>query len=43
MLRAVDVLTMRGAQIQEATAFLTSHVFRRFDLPAILPESRTSS
>jgi RNA polymerase sigma-70 factor (ECF subfamily) len=38
--RAVDVLTLRGAQIQEITAFLTPDAFRGFDLPAILPESR---
>ena len=37
--RAVDVLTLRGAQIQEITAFLTPDAFRSFDLPAILPES----
>ena len=41
--RAVDVLTLRGAQIQEITAFLTPDAFRRFDLPGILPESGTNS
>jgi RNA polymerase sigma-70 factor (ECF subfamily) len=40
--RAVDVLTLRGAQIQEITAFLTPDAFRRFDLPAILPASGTN-
>ncbi len=40
--RAVDVLTLRGAQIQEITAFLTPDAFGSFDLPAILPESGTS-
>jgi hypothetical protein len=40
--RAVDVLTLHGAQIQEITAFLTPDAFRGFDLPAILPESGTS-
>ena len=30
----VEVLTLRGAQIQELTAFLTPDVFRAFDLPA---------
>jgi RNA polymerase sigma-70 factor (ECF subfamily) len=34
MPRAVDVLTLRGAQIQEITAFLTPDAFRGFDLPA---------
>jgi hypothetical protein len=28
------VLTLRGAQIQEITAFLTPDAFRGFDLPA---------
>ena len=37
MPRAVDVLTMRGAQIQEITAFLTPEAFRDFGLPATLP------
>ena len=35
--RAVDVLTLRGAHIQEITAFLTPAAFRGFDLPAVLP------
>ena len=35
--RAVDVLTLRGARIQEITAFLTPEVFQGFDLPAVLP------
>jgi RNA polymerase sigma-70 factor (ECF subfamily) len=43
MPRAVDVLTLRGAQIQEITAFLPPDAFRSFDLPAILPESGTNS
>ncbi|HKB29888.1 MAG TPA: sigma-70 family RNA polymerase sigma factor [Streptosporangiaceae bacterium] len=41
--RAVDVLTLRGEQIQEITAFLTPDAFRGFDLPASLPEPGTSS
>jgi hypothetical protein len=40
--RAVDVLTLRGAQIQEITAFLSPYAFRGFDLPAILPEPGTT-
>jgi RNA polymerase sigma-70 factor, ECF subfamily len=36
MLRALDVLTLRGAQIQQITAFLTPDAFRGFDLPAHL-------
>ena len=43
MPRAVDVLTLRGAQILEITAFLTPDAFRGFDLPAILPEPGTNS
>jgi RNA polymerase sigma-70 factor (ECF subfamily) len=43
MPRAVDVLTLRGAQIQEITAFLTLDAFRSFDLPDMLPEPRTIS
>jgi RNA polymerase sigma-70 factor, ECF subfamily len=43
MPRAVDVLTLRGAQIQQITAFLTPDAFRNFDLPAILPASGTNS
>jgi hypothetical protein len=37
------VLTLRGAQIQEITAFLTPDVFPSFDLPTILPASGTNS
>jgi RNA polymerase sigma-70 factor (ECF subfamily) len=40
--RAVDVLTLRGAQILEITAFLTPDAFRGFGLPANLAESGTS-
>jgi RNA polymerase sigma-70 factor, ECF subfamily len=40
--RAVDVLTLRGAHIQEITAFLTPHAFRSLDLPATLPEPGTN-
>ncbi len=36
MPRAVDVLTLRGAQIQQITAFLTPDAFRGFDLPTRL-------
>src|SRR5580693_2236110 len=43
MPRAIDVLTLHGAQIQEITAFLTPDAFRGFDLPAILDESGTNS
>ena len=43
MPRAIDVLTLRGAQIQEITAFLTPAAFPSFDLPAILPASGTNS
>ena len=43
MPRAVDVLTLRGAQIQQITAFLTPGAFRGFDLPAILPGSGNNS
>src|SRR5712691_12003415 len=39
MPRAVDVLTLRGAQILQITAFLTPEAFRSFDLPAILANS----
>ena len=31
--RAIDVLTLRGTQIQAITAFLTADAFRTFDLP----------
>ncbi len=41
--RAVDVLTLRGGQIQEITAFLTPAAFPGFGLPASLPEPRTES
>jgi RNA polymerase sigma-70 factor (ECF subfamily) len=41
--RAVDVLTVRGTQIQEITAFLTPDPFRNLDLPASLPASATDS
>jgi RNA polymerase sigma-70 factor (ECF subfamily) len=40
---AVDLLTLRGAQIEEITAFLTPDAFRGFGLPATLPEAGTSS
>jgi RNA polymerase sigma-70 factor, ECF subfamily len=40
--RAVDVLTLRGAQILEITAFLTPDAFPGFGLPANLAESGTS-
>ena len=40
--RAVDVLTLRGAQILQITAFLTPEVFRGFDLPAVLPAGGSS-
>jgi RNA polymerase sigma-70 factor (ECF subfamily) len=43
MPRAIDVLTLRGAQIQEITAFLTPDAFHHFDLPAIVPASGTNS
>jgi RNA polymerase sigma-70 factor (ECF subfamily) len=36
--RAVDVLTLRGVQIQEIMAFLTPDAFGGFGLPASLPE-----
>jgi RNA polymerase sigma-70 factor (ECF subfamily) len=41
--RAIDVLTLRGAHIQEITAFLTPAAFPGFDLPAMLPASGTNS
>jgi hypothetical protein len=34
---AINMLTLRGAQIQEITAFLTPEAFRGFDLPAAVP------
>jgi RNA polymerase sigma-70 factor (ECF subfamily) len=40
---AVDVLTLRGAQIQEITAFLAPGAFRSFGLPANLSEMGTNS
>jgi RNA polymerase sigma-70 factor, ECF subfamily len=40
--RAIDVLDLRGTQIQQITAFLTPDAFRNLDLPAILPASQTS-
>jgi RNA polymerase sigma-70 factor (ECF subfamily) len=43
MPRAVDVVTLRGAQILQITAFLTPDAFRGFDFPAVLPESGTNS
>ena len=36
--RAVDVLTLRGAQILQITAFLTPGAFAGFDFPAVLDE-----
>jgi len=42
MPRAIDVLTLRGTQILEITAFLTPDAFRNFDLPAILPAPGTN-
>jgi hypothetical protein len=41
--RAIDVLTLRGLQIQEITAFLTPDAFRSFDLPTSLPAPGTNS
>jgi RNA polymerase sigma-70 factor (ECF subfamily) len=40
--RAIDVLTLRGTQIQQITAFLTPDAFPAFDLPAILPAAGTN-
>jgi len=37
MPHAVNVLTLRGAQIQEITASLTPDAFRGCDLPAAVP------
>ncbi len=37
MPHAVNVLTLRGVQIYEITAFLTPDAFRGFDLPAAVP------
>jgi hypothetical protein len=39
---AIDVLTLRGTQIQQITAFLTPAAFPNFDLPASLPASGTN-
>jgi RNA polymerase sigma-70 factor (ECF subfamily) len=39
---AIDVLTLRGPQIQEITAFLTPDAFRNFDLPTSLPAPGTN-
>ena len=36
MPHGINVLTLRGAQIEEITAFLTPDVFRRFRLPDAL-------
>lgn len=33
----VSVLTLRGTQIEEITAFLTPGAFRRFRLPSAIP------
>jgi RNA polymerase sigma-70 factor, ECF subfamily len=41
--RAIDVLTLRGTQIQQITAFLTPAAFPNFDLPPFLPASGTNS
>ena len=43
MPHAVNVLTLRGAQIQEITAFLTPDAFRGFDLPAAVPLTRRAA
>jgi len=40
--RAIDVLTLHGAQIQEITAFVTPDAFPGFDLPATLNEPGTN-
>jgi len=37
MPHAINVLTLRGTQIQEITAFLTPEAFRGFGLPAAVP------
>jgi RNA polymerase sigma-70 factor (ECF subfamily) len=42
-LHALDVLTLRGAQIGEITAFLTPGAVGGFGLPATLPSEATSS
>jgi len=33
-------LTLRGAQIEELTGFVSPEMFARFDLPAELPAER---
>jgi hypothetical protein len=33
----VNVLTLRGAEIEEITAFLTPDAFARFGLPDLIP------
>jgi RNA polymerase sigma-70 factor (ECF subfamily) len=43
MPRAIDVLTMHGAQIRQITAFLTPGAFRDFELPAFLPTEASNS
>jgi RNA polymerase sigma-70 factor (ECF subfamily) len=35
----VNVLTLRGAEIEEITAFLTPDAFARFGLPDLIPAS----
>ena len=37
LLHGVNVLTLRGTQIEETTTFLTPGVFRRFGLPGAIP------
>jgi RNA polymerase sigma-70 factor, ECF subfamily len=37
MPHGINVLTLRGALIEEITAFLTPHLFDRFGLPSQLP------
>jgi len=37
MPHGLNVLTLRGAQIEEITAFLTPETFRNFDLPEAIP------
>jgi RNA polymerase sigma-70 factor (ECF subfamily) len=41
--RAVDVLTLHGAQIEGITAFMSPDAFGGFGLPAVLPAPETSS
>jgi RNA polymerase sigma-70 factor, ECF subfamily len=40
---AIDVLSLRGTQIQQITAFLTPDAFGTLHLPAALPASATTS